>query len=461
MTKPDTPEVSSRRELITPTSTKGPAIRLIGERPQSLAGGPEPQFRTNACIAMTCLKEKSGEGTRLSRHAIDLTSLLRFIVLYVALYAAFGSASPFLPPFLSARGLGPEQIALVLAAGTAIRLISAPIVGRLADLFGALRLALSLCALAASLAALGYLPSRGFALLLIVGVAHAAALAPLTPVSDALALGAAQGEAGQRGFEYGWVRGSGSAAFIVGSILAGYAVSARGITIIPWFNAALLAGAGAAALFVPPLVRRPDRQGSPEWRAEHIQTLVRIPAFRRVVLVAALILGSHALHDGFAMIRWNQAGIDPGFASLLWSESVAAEVVVFFAIGPALLRRLGCAGAAMLAAAAGAVRWSVAANTAAASALLFIQPLHGLTFALLHLACLRVIAAIVPPGLEATAQAIYGTVGIGGATVVLTLASGVLYEHFGAAGFWVMAALCATAVPVASLLPGRPPTNGC
>jgi PPP family 3-phenylpropionic acid transporter len=77
-----------------------------------------------------------------------------------------------------------------------------------------------------------------------------------------------------------------------------------------------------------------------------------------------------------------------------------------------------------------------------------VQPLHGLTFALLHLACMRLIARTVPPGLAGTAQALYGTVGIGAATAVLTLVSGVLYARLGARGFWVMAALCALAVPL-------------
>jgi PPP family 3-phenylpropionic acid transporter len=31
--------------------------------------------------------------------------------------------------------------------------------------------------------------------------------------------------------------------------------------------------------------------------------------FRRVVLVAALVLGSHALHDTFSIIQWTNAGI--------------------------------------------------------------------------------------------------------------------------------------------------------
>jgi MFS transporter, PPP family, 3-phenylpropionic acid transporter len=90
----------------------------------------------------------------------------------------------------------------------------------------------------------------------------------------------------------------------------------------------------------------------------------------------------------------------------------------------------------------------VMAQTADVIALALVQPLHGITFALLHLACMRLIARIVPQGLEGTAQAIYGTVGIGAATTLLILVSGALYARLGAQGFWVMAALCALAFPL-------------
>jgi MFS transporter, PPP family, 3-phenylpropionic acid transporter len=56
------------------------------------------------------------------------------------------------------------------------------------------------------------------------------------------------------------------------------------------------------------------------------------------------------MHDAFAAIRWNTVGISTTATSLLWSEAVAAEVLVFFWIGPALLNRIGSSGAAALAA---------------------------------------------------------------------------------------------------------------
>ena len=375
--------------------------------------------------------------------------LIRFILLYAAMYAAFGVASPFLPSFLSARGLPPEQLGLVLGAGTAVRLLTAPLAGRIGDLIQALRVVLVICTALAASATLGYLAAHEIWILLGVGLLHAASLAPITILADALALGSATPPAhsARRGFEYGWVRGTGSAAFIIGTLLSGQAVSAFGLDMIIWLQALLLGMAACAGILVPELVhhRTADVVRSP---AGGIRVLLRIAQFRNLVIVAAMILGSHAMHDAFAVIRWSAAGISPATASLLWSESVAAEVLVFFVIGPALVGRLTPAGALATAALAGILRWAVAAQTTDVMAMALVQPLHGITFALLHLACMRLIARIVPEGLEGTAQAIYGTVGIGAASALLTLVSGALYGRFGAGGFWVMAALCLIALPL-------------
>jgi MFS transporter, PPP family, 3-phenylpropionic acid transporter len=137
---------------------------------------------------------------------------------------------------------------------------------------------------------------------------------------------------------------------------------------------------------------------------------------------------------------------------LLWSLSVAAEVVVFLFVGRSLPDRLGPANAAMLAAGAGILRWTVMAKTAWLPALVAVEPLHGMTFALLHLTCMRLLAEAVPRHLAATSLTLYGAVGVGVPAMLLTLAAGPLYAHFGAQGFWPMAALCAAALPVARAL---------
>lgn len=357
------------------------------------------------------------------------------------MYAAYGVASPFLPAFVNSRGIAPEHLGLVLAAGTLARLLAAPTAGRIADRLHALRGVLVLCIALAALATLGYIPARDFAWFLAIAIAQAAMLAPMTVLADALALG----HASRGAFEYGWVRGTGSAAFIVGTLVAGQAIAVAGLGVIVGMQASLLALAAVAALAVPTLERRARaRSAESDWRV-----LARLPVFRTTVLIAALVLGSHAMHDAFAMIRWRAAGVSAAMGSVLWSEAVLAEVVVFFLVGPALIRRLAPAGALALAAVAGIVRWAVMASTADVAALAVVQPLHGITFALLHLACMRLIARTVPLELSGTAQAVYGTLGIGAASALVTLSSGSLYARMGAAGFWVMAGLCAIALPLA------------
>ncbi len=77
-----------------------------------------------------------------------------------------------------------------------------------------------------------------------------------------------------------------------------------------------------------------------------------------------------------------------------------------------------------------------------------MQALHGLTFALFHLSAMRIIGTAVPVRLSATAQSVYGNFALGIASAVLTFGSGYLYVWFGLHAFWVMAGLCALALPL-------------
>jgi PPP family 3-phenylpropionic acid transporter len=377
--------------------------------------------------------------------------LPRFLLLYAALFAAFGVASPFLPGLLQQDGLQPEAIGLVLAAGTAIRLLAGPAGGRLADRTGRPAAILTCFMAAAAVIATAYAPAHGLLLLLLVSVAHASVLAPLTPLADALALGSA--ETPPR-FDYGWVRGAGSAAFIAGTLASGQAVGRAGLGVIVWLNAGLLAVAACCAPFVPNKVAGTSRDDTPPGS---IRTLLAIPMFRRLMLVAALVGGSHALHDAFAVIRWRSAGLSAAQASVLWALAVSAEVVVFLFLGRWILERVGPRYAMLLSAGAGVVRWTTVALTARFPIMALVEPLHGLTFALLHLTCMRVIGEVVPTALAATAQGFYGTVAMGAMAALVTLGSGVLYGTFGPLAFLAMAAMCAVAIPVAlSLTPPRP-----
>jgi MFS transporter, PPP family, 3-phenylpropionic acid transporter len=371
-----------------------------------------------------------------------MAPLAALILLFAALYAAFGVSSPFLPALMESRGMTPEQIGLLFGCATAARLISAPLAGRFADATNALRLTLALSCVATAVATLGYLAASGFWPLFGIGLLHAVALAPTTNLADAIAVSAAR----RHGFEYGWVRGSASAAFIAASVAAGAAVHVSGLPVVVALQAGLMMTVPLLLMAVPAVRPQQEEHG---FDRGNVALLLRSPLFRRVVLSAALVLGSHALHDTFSVIRWTNAGISPQTASLLWSLAVAGEVLVFFLAGPWLLKRISPPTAIALAAVVAAFRWLVSAATVDLAALALIQPLHGVTFALLHLACMRLLGGHVPAHLAATAQAVYGTLGIGVVTAGLTIASGWLYGSLGSAAFVVMAAVAVAALPVA------------
>jgi PPP family 3-phenylpropionic acid transporter len=342
--------------------------------------------------------------------------------------------------------LGPEQIGLVLATGTLAKLCAGPLVGRLADLSQRLRLVLAVCCGSAALAAACLFLAYDLWYLWLFNLLLAVALSPTTSIADALALGAARDRT--TGFEYGWIRGSASAAFVAGTLAAGLILITNDMFRVCIAAAGLLAVASGLTATLLPERRKQHCARNSLGPIRGFTVLWSSKPFPALVAVCALVYGSHAMHDAFAVIRWTAAGVSPEVVSLLWAEAVVSEVVVFGFAGPIIIAGIGPNRAAALAAAAGVVRWLVAGATTSVFALTLIQPLHGLTFALLHLAAMRILNTVIPQHLAATAQTIYAF-GPGLASTGLTLVCGVLFARLGGAAFFAMIPLCALAVPIA------------
>jgi MFS transporter, PPP family, 3-phenylpropionic acid transporter len=85
------------------------------------------------------------------------------------------------------------------------------------------------------------------------------------------------------------------------------------------------------------------------------------------------------MHDGFAVIRWRAAGIDPFCIALQWSEGVAGEIIIFLFVGRQILDRLGPGRSLMLAAAAGVLRWGALTQATRVGVISLVEPLHGHT----------------------------------------------------------------------------------
>ncbi len=370
---------------------------------------------------------------------------------YAALFAAFGTEAPFFPAFMAAKGLQPGEIGVLLSAGTVVRLSVGPFLGAAADRSGPRRM-LAIAAPCAAMLGLGYLVGASFAAFLIVALVHSASLAALNPLLDTLALDAIRREAS---FRYGWVRGIGSAAFVLATLASGFVVGAFGLASVIVVSSVFFAFVAVPLAGIAEGVEQAIAPASP-WAG--FSALFAIPIFRCILLVAGLVIGSQAMSDTFAVIHWRAAGVSSAITGLLWAEAVASEMLVFLVIGPWLLARFGPARCTVGSALSGVLQWGALASTTAPALLCLSQPLHGFTFALTHLACMQVIGEAIPPERLATAQTLYGTLSLGVASAVLTFLSGEVWGTLGAHAFWIMSGMCLLAVPLASRLatPSRP-----
>ncbi len=157
----------------------------------------------------------------------------------------------------------------------------------------------------------------------------------------------------------------------------------------------------------------------------------------KFLVLVSLIQGSHAAYYSFSSLHWKDAGISGSTIGYLWSLGVVAEIMVF-AFSKRLFAGSSLRSMFVLASLGVIVRWGLTAVTTDVIALVFVQLLHGVTFATAHLATIRYIER----GEESrivVLQALYNAIPLGAFIALMTAVSGWGYEHWGANIFLLMA----------------------
>ncbi len=369
----------------------------------------------------------------------------RLAAFYAAIFVVFGIQLPFFPVWLKAKGLDAGMIGVVLAAPIIVRVFSITLATRVVDRRDALRAAIMM---ASAASVLGYTLvglANGPAAILAAYAVAALVFTPLLPLADTYALKGLH----QRGRAYGPVRLWGSAAFIVGTFIAGIATDTIPARHLIWLIVAGYGISALAATLLAPISTRTPLAGETQPAA---RGLLRDPAFLAGVAAASLIQASHAVYYSFSALAWGAAGLDGTTIAGLWALGVIAEIVLFALQGrlprlvtPTVLLMIGGFG--------GALRWGAMAIDLPSSALPLLQLLHAASFGATHLGMLGFVAAKAPAGQGATAQG-YLAVALGTTMAVATGISGLLYAAFGSLAYAAMA-LAAIAGGVAGYVAHR------
>ncbi|HAS8110084.1 TPA: 3-phenylpropionate MFS transporter [Vibrio vulnificus] len=353
---------------------------------------------------------------------------------FLGFFFAYGVYLPFWSLWFKEQGVSSTDIGLLVGIGLATRCVAnmviTPRIHKAEHIMPSLRW-LSFAALI--FVGFHFFTGGSFWLMALATVLFNLCCGPVVPLSDALANYYAR----LKMLDYGRTRLWGSIAFIAGSTVVGYLISLYGTDMILY--------TALAGVFVSLLLSMRSANVMPVTRSEHhserpklTQLLTDGPVVK-FLLLAALIQGSHAAYYSFSAIYWQQAGHSEEIIGYLWSLGVVSEVAVF-----ALSKRLfaGWSLRALFVAASIGVmlRWGITASTTLLLGLVLVQLLHGVTFAMAHIAAIQYIQNSEEHKMVAL-QALYNALPLGAFIAAMTAFSGWGFEHWGANVFWVMAAM--------------------
>jgi len=395
-----------------------------------------------------------GIGTRMG--AKDRATL-RLSILYGAFFLFVGVYTPYWPVWLESLEFTPLQISLLFGLGPWTRALANPVAGWLAHRRIARHRLLTGLAVASLLGYGCFFATREFAVVFVLMLLIGFLDTPMLPLLDSIALTSR--------VDFGRVRLWGSVTFIAASLLGGWLLEDRSesLVLVLVLSSSLIV---ALASLLAPRTDIPPSSATPSASTEDNQVpsrpilyQLRRPNFPLFLLTCGFLQASHAMLYVFGTLHWRTIGIDESTIGMLWAEAVVFEVILFWVAGR-LKNIFRPAHWLVIAAAGGVLRWTVLAGATSLAPLVATQALHALTFAAMYFGAMEYIRAHTPDRDIAIATTLYSALASGVAFGLVIPASGLVYEKFGGATYFAMAALSAFGLVAALVLLRRTRARG-
>lgn len=369
---------------------------------------------------------------------------VRTSIFYATLFTSGAVSNPFLPIWLSERGIGTGEIGVINAAPIFAMIVINMIVGRLADRASDWRTVIVIGSIIAAIPPIFLLFRDDYVSILIIWTLLIVPFQAIAPVVDAAAYRMTR----RTGMDFGAIRVWGTIGFVAVTLVAGVVLDRMGAgAFVPLLIAVSLLRA-LVSLGLP-LFRSPDEYSRPMHPIDApINPLIAIrlgqlwrPWFLMTLIGAALLHGSHMMQMGFGALIWAEEGIPGWVIGILWAVAPTAEIlamVYFERITKCFAARhlilLGCL--------CGALRWWGFALEPDIWVLVLLQTLHLATVGLTFLGITNFIANWTSEDIAAEAQSFFVMIRQV-VTVVALLGFGILAGTMGAGAFYVAAVLSA------------------
>ncbi|MBI1174675.1 MAG: MFS transporter [Sideroxydans sp.] len=353
---------------------------------------------------------------------------------YFFYFAFVGMFSPYWSLYLKSINFTAVEIAVLMSVQPVMRMMAPSLWGWLADHTGNRLLVVKI---AASLSALFYVGVfftvsfwGMFLVLALMGFFWSASM-PLVEATTLTYLG-------KHTARYGRIRSWGSVGFILAVLGLGYAFDYIAIYWLLWAGLFIMLGILFFARQIPPTQVLAHHTDS--------QPILRVVLQPRVLAffgACFLMSVAHGPYYTFFSIYLVEHGYAKSAVGWLWALGVICEIGIFFLM-PWLMRRFTLPHILMASLACAVLRFTLIGWAVDSLLLLLLaQALHAITFGAFHASAVALVHHFFQGRHQSKGQALYGSLTYGAGGMLGGLASGPLWQHWGASVMYSFSAAAA------------------
>ena len=342
---------------------------------------------------------------------------------YFFYYAFVGMFAPYWGLYLKSIYFSPIEIAILISIQPVMRMIAPNIWGWLADRTGKRLLVVQLAATLSAVCYLGVFATTSFwGMLLVLGLMSFFWSASM-PLVEATTLS----YLGKHSARYGRIRSWGSIGFIASVVGLGYAFDYIAIAWLLWAGVVCELGILIFSRQIPDIAAQAHHTDH-----QPVKQIIMQP--RVIALFSACFLMSvaHGPYYTFYSIYLVEHGYAKSAVGGLWALGVICEIGVFFLM-PWLVRHLGFTRILLISFSAAIARFMLIGWGVDFLILLLIaQVLHAATFGAYHAASVGLVHEFFQGRHQSKGQALFGSLTYGAGGMLGGLASGPIWQHYGA-----------------------------
>ncbi len=355
----------------------------------------------------------------------------RLSAAYLVYFAALGALFPFWGPYLESLGFGAAEIGEISAVLMAMRIVSPPLTGGIADHPGRAALTVRITSWITFVSFGGVFFGSSYAWLFAVSALFGASFAATMPPQEALTIHWL-GDDAQR---YGHIRLWGSVGFIISVLSLGALIGTYSVHVVPIVTIGIFFIAALVASMLPHVDMR-SRSGE----GPRIREVLRKPAVLALLFVTFLQQMGHGPYFTFYSILLEDHGYSPASIAPLWAIGVVAEIGAFLLV-TRLFARFSPRALWIAALLLSALRWVlIGAFVDIVVVIVLAQLIHAASYAVFHSVAMRYLGHFFKGANAVRGQALYGALSYGAGGALGSLLSGRLWTAIGPEETFMVAA---------------------